>query len=68
MIPAQLTTSEYAAIVGRNPSTVRRQIARNEFPPGSVIRIGRSKHAKHARLLTAKLIAAGWLLPQGAAS
>lgn len=59
----QLTTGEYAALVGENPSTVRRRIARGDFPPGSVIRTGASRHQKHARILVAKLIEAGWLLP-----
>lgn len=64
MISAQLTPAEYAPLVNKSTRTVQRMIERGEFPAGSVVRIGRSKHAKHARLLTARLIEAGWLLPE----
>ncbi len=68
MIPAQLTPAEYGRLAGLSTRAVQYRIARGEFPPGSVIRIGRSKHQKHARLLTAKLLAAGWLLPEAVQS
>lgn len=64
MIAPQLTTGEYAALVGQSIRKVQYQVARGEFPPGSVYRTGTSKHLRHARLLTAKLLEAGWLLPE----
>lgn len=65
--PAQLTTGEYAVLANKPQRTVQAMIARGEFPPGSVVHVGLSRHAKHARLLTAKLLEAGWLLPSSVA-
>lgn len=63
---AQLTPAEYGYLSNKHPRAVRRMIERGEFPPDSVIYIGSSKHRKQARLLTAKLLAAGWLVPPSA--
>ncbi|MBA3622971.1 MAG: hypothetical protein H0W48_00575 [Methylibium sp.] len=67
MIPAELTTGEYAALAGTTARTVRRKIARGDYPPGLFVRVGTSKHCRHARFLTARLIAAGYLLPESPA-
>ncbi|MBA3588507.1 helix-turn-helix domain-containing protein [Methylibium sp.] len=63
-----LTTRDVAALLGKSDRTVRYMVARGDFPAGSVFHVGRSRHQRHARFLTAKLVAAGWLLPDAAAS
>ncbi|MBA3684179.1 MAG: helix-turn-helix domain-containing protein [Planctomycetes bacterium] len=63
-----LTTRDIAALLGVSDRTVRYMVERGDFPAGSFIQVGRSKHQRHARFLTAKLVAAGWLLPDAAAS
>lgn len=62
-LPAHLTPAEYAPLAGKSTRAIQRQIARGEFPPGSVVLVGSSKHAKRALLLTARLLEAGWIVP-----
>lgn len=62
-LPAHLTPAEYAVLAGMSTRSAQRMIERGEFPTGSVIRVGASKHYRQARLLTAKLLEAGWLVP-----
>ncbi|MBA3588862.1 hypothetical protein [Methylibium sp.] len=66
MIRSELTTGEYARLTGQAASTVRAKIARGDFPPGCITRVGTSKHCRHARFLVSRLIAAGYL-PESAA-
>lgn len=62
-LPAHLTPAEYAPLAGKSVRTIQSMISRGDFPLGTVVHYGSSKHAKRALLLTARLIEAGWLLP-----
>lgn len=58
-----LTAAELAPLLNRCVRTVRNMADRGEFPADAVIFVGRSKHQKSRRFLTAKLLEAGRLLP-----